>query len=144
MAERKDQKDLQLGNAAARAGALVRKLPSARRLLVATIGAATVQFATGCNRGSYVANLMAAPEMSGTGGSGARQGGAGGSGNGGGGNAGYYVSNLMAPPFVPQSGTGGRAGGGGVSGRSGSGGASGSAGTEPNDEDAGVEDAGQA
>ena len=108
MAEREDPKHVQLGNGAARGGALVRRLPAARRLLVATIGAATVQFATGCNRGSYVANLMAAPEMpvSGKGGSGPRPGGV-----SGGGNAGYYVSNLMAPPFVPQSGTGGRGGG---------------------------------
>ena len=86
MAERKDQKDLQLGNAAARAGALfgaqaAQRAPPARR----DDWAATVQFATGCNRGSYVANLMAAPEMSGTGEAEPVRAEPAGSGNGGGG-----------------------------------------------------------
>jgi hypothetical protein len=43
----------------------VRKLPNARRLLTATIGAATVQFAAACGGGenvvTVVANLMAPP-----------------------------------------------------------------------------------
>jgi hypothetical protein len=108
MAEREDSKYVQLGSAAARAGAPVRRLPAARRLLVATVGAATVYFAPGCDGGSAVANLM-------------------------------------APPFLPQSGTGGQGGGAGVSGQGGSGGESGAGGAEPDDMDAGTDDdAGQA
>lgn len=120
-----------------RSAAVARKLPAARRLLVATIGAATVQFLAGCGKSS-VANLMAAPGAPEAGRSGSGQGGRGGQG----GSAGYFVANLMAPPFVPQSGT---SGGAGAPGHSGSGGESGAAGADPGDMDAGVDDdAGQA
>jgi len=114
----------------------VRKRPSARRLLVATIGAATFQFAAGCANSS-VANLMAAPGRPESGSGGAGQGARGGQGGG----AGYLVANLMAPPFLPQSGMGGA----GAPGQGGTGGQSGAAGADPGDMDAGIDDdAGQA
>jgi hypothetical protein len=137
MADGEDPKHFQPGNAAARPAALVRKLPAARRLLVATIGAATVQFVAGCGN-TYVANLMAPPESGRSGGAGeAGRAGRGGQGGVGGrvGNAGTFVANLMAPPFVPDSGAG----------AGGSGGSAGAAGTNTDDMDAGMDDdAGQA
>jgi hypothetical protein len=109
---------------APRSASVVRKLLGARRLLVATIGAATVQFAAGCANSS-VANLMAAP--------GRPESGSGGSG--------YLVANLVTPPFLPQSGTGGA----GAPGQGGTGGQRGAAGADPDDTDAGIDDdAGQA
>jgi hypothetical protein len=147
MPEREHPKHFQLGHAPAR----VRKLPFGRRLLVATVGAATVQFVSGCNAGSYVANLMAAPPIPGNH---AGQGGVGGVGGVGAppfGGSGNYVANLMAPPFMPRVGpnsggggagvgAAGRSGSAGVTGASGSGGLGGSGGAAKSDTDAGVED----
>jgi hypothetical protein len=90
-----------------------RKPPGARRLLVATIGAASVQFATGCdgeNFGTFVANLMAAP----------------------------YVP----PPASSGAGAGAPAGAGGAAGQNGAAGQAGpaGAGASSDDLDAGADD----
>jgi hypothetical protein len=131
MPEVEDPKHLPTGNTTTTAEP-VRKLPRARRLLAATIGAATIQFVGGCksNELNTVANLMAptgrpAQRIDGQQGS-----------------AGFQlVSNLMLPPHIPQTGTSGQLGGAGTSGTAaGTSGSAGSAGVPAADMDAGSDD----
>jgi hypothetical protein len=67
MTEARDSRNASAADTrSARAGSVPRKRLSARRLLVATIGAATVNFTAGCRgalQSTSVANLMAAPYM---------------------------------------------------------------------------------
>ena len=139
MAEREDPKNFQLGKASAPAGALVRKLPAARRLLVATIGAATVQFAIRMRR-----NLRGQPDggarcpESGQGGRGGPGGQGGRAGQGGQGGGRQRRILRLEPDGAAvrstSSGTGGPRGGSG-----------GTGGAAPPDMDAGADDdAGQA
>lgn len=136
MPEVEDPKQVPPGKSNAPIVEPVRKLPRPRRLLAATIGAATLQFVGGCKGGlggSSVANLMAPhgpvagvgqrmdPQQ---------------------GSAGFQlVANLMVPPRIPQAGVSGQPAAAGVSGKAGS---SGAAGAHAPDIDAGAEDAGEA
>jgi hypothetical protein len=120
-----DPKHLQPENITAPIAAPVRKLPRARRLLAATIGAATIQFVGGCKTGETPPSVGRPGQRID-----AQQG-----------SAGFQlVANLMVPPQIPKSGTSGQLVGAGVSGTAGSSGSSGSFGAHAADMDAGPDD----